>query len=78
MGSIAGRAGGLFRFNVMRELAYSQSSIAMMLPPGNDRTSGSKLCPMLWSCAAIRPALDSINAFITYSFTVCLRCTVAA
>jgi hypothetical protein len=50
----------------------------MMLPPGNDSTSGSKLTPMFWIRAAIRPALDSINAFISISYTVHPRFTAAA
>ena len=77
-GSITERIDGALRFKVRRVLAYSQSNTAMMLPPGNDNTSGSKLAPTLWICAAIRPAFDSINAFISISYTVHLRYTVAA
>jgi hypothetical protein len=57
------------RFNVTMALAYSQRNTAMALPPGNDSTSGSKLTPMLWIRAAIRPALDSIKFIIPISCT---------
>src|ERR1700719_440912 len=69
MGS-AGRGRGGVRFKAARLLAaYSHSTIAMMLPPGNDNTSGSKLPPMLCIRAAIRPALDSIKFIMSVSYT---------
>jgi hypothetical protein len=69
MGSI-GRGCGWERFNATIVLAaYSHNSIAMMLPPGNDSTSGSNVPPILWMRAAIRPAPDSIKFIMSVSYT---------
>jgi hypothetical protein len=69
-----GGGGGGARFNAASVLAaYSHNSIAMMLPPGSDSTSGSKLPPMLWMRAAMRPALDSIKFIMSVSYTADLR-----
>jgi len=59
-------------------LAYSHKNTAMTLPPGNDSTSGSKPPPMLWSRAAIRPALDSIKFNISISYIVGNRAVAEA
>src|ERR1700719_1102135 len=60
MGS-TGCCGGWARFKPIMVLAYRNNKIAMMLPPGNDSTSGSKLPPMVCILAAMRPALDSMK-----------------
>jgi len=65
----SGCCGGWPRFKETIVLAYTHSSIAMILPPGNDSTSGSKLPPIVWIRAAIRPALDSIKFIISLSYT---------
>jgi hypothetical protein len=59
-------------------LAYSHKNNAMTLPPGNDSTSGSKLPPILWIRAAIRPALDSIKFNISISYTAGNRAVAEA